>query len=309
MLAGQQAGQPGRDPPRRPGPGGGGQGRQPGRHRGRVVVDDLVDAGGAPLQGGERGRGGVVDVDERAHAGTRADHREAAPAEVVEHVAALPGRGPGAVEAAVAQDDPLQVLGPEHGRLEVPDGVQGAPQLGRRVGVERVVLGLDRPADPGERPPGEALGDEPAGPGGPRRLQQVVGALDAQAVGGGEPLVELAEVGDAGQVGELVHHRIGAGGRDRRQHRVPVEGVGDHRLGPGRVQVHGPAHPTGHGGHLMAVRDQQRHQPAAQRPGRPGDEHPHGRLPSSLGLLHSRRDGRPGRDTGGGVTPRRPVSS
>ena len=43
-------------------------------------------------------------------------------------MAALPGPGAGAVEAAVAQDDALKALGLEHRRLQVPDGVQGAPQ-------------------------------------------------------------------------------------------------------------------------------------------------------------------------------------
>ena len=84
-----------------------------------------------------------------------------------------------------------------------------------------------------------------------------------------------------GQGGELVHHHLGPGRRDRAQHRVPVEGVGDHRLGPGRPQPGGLARRAGHGGHLVPVRDQQRHQPAAQGPGRPGDEDPHDQLLAS----------------------------
>ena len=144
---------------RRPGPAarptpGPGRRRRSGRCRGR------------PLQGGERGRGGVVDVDERAHAGAGADHREAAPAEVVEHVAALPGRGAGAVEAAVAQDDPLQALGPEHGRLEVRMASRVRRSSAGGSGSSRsssVLTGPPTRANGHRR----ALGHEPAGPGGP----------------------------------------------------------------------------------------------------------------------------------------------
>jgi hypothetical protein len=190
----------------------------------------------------------------------------------------------------------------------VADGVKGSPQLGRRVGVERIVLGLDRPADAGERPPGEALGHQAPGPGRPRRLQQVVGALGAQPVGGRKPGVELPEAGGPGQVGELVHHHLGPGRRDRAQHLGPVEGVGDQRLGPGRPQPARLAGRAGHGGHLVPARDQQRHQPAAQRPGRPGDEDPHGRLLLSASPPLRRGTGA-ACDSGRAVTPGRPVSS
>src|SRR4051812_6663864 len=61
------------------------------------------------------------------------------------------------VEAAVPQQDPACR---EDGLLLVAEGGQGLGHGLRRRAVERVVLGLDRPAGPLVRPAREALGHE-----------------------------------------------------------------------------------------------------------------------------------------------------
>ena len=68
-------GQPRRHLSRRLRPDGRGQGGQPLRDRRRVVVDDVVHAGFALLDGGHGGRGRVVDVDERPDTAAPADDR------------------------------------------------------------------------------------------------------------------------------------------------------------------------------------------------------------------------------------------
>ena len=81
------------------------------------------------------------------------------------------------------------------------------------------------------RPAGEALGDE-APDAGLRGRQQVVGALGAQAVGDGEAVVEVLDVGQALERGRLVHDHVGLRGGDGVVHRVRVEQVEHHRLRP-----------------------------------------------------------------------------
>ena len=93
--------------------------------------------------------GGVVDVDERPDAAAVADDRQAALAHSSAHARRRArSAGARAVEAAVAQHDALEpVARAGHGRLEVADRV-AATRAGASaaVGVERVVLVLDRPA-------------------------------------------------------------------------------------------------------------------------------------------------------------------
>ena len=76
--------------------------------------------------------------------------------------------GTGAVEPAVAQDDPLAPVDAGHGVLKVAEGVGARAPLGRQIEVQRVVLGLHRAANLGVRPAGEALGDDAADKGGHR---------------------------------------------------------------------------------------------------------------------------------------------
>ena len=118
-----------------------------------------------------------------------------------------PMRVAGTVERAVPQRNALDVPADRHGGLEVPDRGHGLPRADGRVGVEAVLLGLDRPAGARVGPPGVALRHEPAGAGGPGRRQQVVRALGAQPVGRREVPVEVLQVGLSRHRGELVHDR------------------------------------------------------------------------------------------------------
>lgn len=88
-----------------------------------------------------------------------ADDRPAALADELGLLAADRGeRGARPLEAAVTEHEPLDVAGAGHGHLEVADGGERRGKLGRRVGVERVGLRLDRAARTPVRPSGEALG-------------------------------------------------------------------------------------------------------------------------------------------------------
>ena len=107
-------------------------------------------------------------------------------------------------------------------------------QVTRRVRVERLVLALHRAALAGERPAGEALGEQAPGSRLPGRLDQVVGALAPQPVGELEVARHLPGVEPVGDRGELVDHGLGLGGAHRRHDRLAVEGVGHGRLGAQR---------------------------------------------------------------------------
>jgi hypothetical protein len=122
--------------------------RQPLAHRGGLVVDDVVQAGSVVSER-EHGRGGgVVQVDERGDAAAITDDRELPLA----HGPDQPVVG-GAVEAAVAKRDPAGV---GDRLVEMTHRRVGLARHGRRGGVERIVLGLDRPALPGVAVTGEA---------------------------------------------------------------------------------------------------------------------------------------------------------
>jgi hypothetical protein len=83
------------------------QRRQPLGDRGGIVDDDVVGAAPAPFDRGDGRVGGVGDVDERPHAATVADHREAVLADELELLLAGRQRRARPVEDAVAQHDPL----------------------------------------------------------------------------------------------------------------------------------------------------------------------------------------------------------
>ena len=82
----------------------------------RLVVDDVVDAPPAALEGGERAAGRIVDMGRRDHAGAVADHREHPPVQDLDQRL----RRARAVETAVADDDAFERR-LEHGALEEPD--------------------------------------------------------------------------------------------------------------------------------------------------------------------------------------------
>src|SRR5207249_3346151 len=72
-LAGHEAGEPARYSTRRLGADRLGQEREPLAHRRGLVVDDVVDALGALLEGEHGGRRGVLEVDERPDTAAVAD--------------------------------------------------------------------------------------------------------------------------------------------------------------------------------------------------------------------------------------------
>ena len=151
---------------------------------------------------------------------------------------------------------------PSHRRLEVADRGERLASVGGRLGIERVVLALERRALARVRPAGVALPHEPARAGRARGRDQVVGALGAQPVGHGERLVEVARHAEPGQRGELVHDDVRPGGDDRVAHRGRVQRVDDDRLGAERAQLVDPR--AGGAGDVVAARDQLRNQAAAQ---------------------------------------------
>jgi hypothetical protein len=93
------------------------------------------------------------------------------------------GRVPGAgsVEVAVAQHHALEVGRAEDLAFQVGCGRDGRSEALGPVGQQRFVLGGR--ADPGGVAEGDALGDDPADPGGDRRPEQVPGPLDAEPGG------------------------------------------------------------------------------------------------------------------------------
>src|SRR5712691_10292068 len=114
VLAGSESPQPGGYAPRTLRAEHLGKVRQPLGDRRRMVVDDVVDAGGAVLDGGERRVGDVVDVDERPDPGARADDRKATVANRLHVNSTFAHRRAGCVERAVAQDEPLDRVGAAH---------------------------------------------------------------------------------------------------------------------------------------------------------------------------------------------------
>src|SRR5690606_9937757 len=128
--------------------------------------------------------------------------------------------------------DAFDVGGSGDGGLKLPDGRVAVAGARDRVGVERIVLGLDRPAGTLGRPARVALRDEPPRTGPDRRVHQDVYALGPQQVGGGEVLVEpLVVQGNLPEGGQLVDYHV----RLRLDHRAddcaPVQRVEHYRLG------------------------------------------------------------------------------
>ena len=293
-VAGQQLAQPG----------GGAHGRlhaeafrqvgQPLPDRGRVVVDDVVDAGRAAGDGrGGRGRG-VGDLGEGPDARAPADDGHPPLPHDLEHGV----RGARAVEHAVTQHQPLG-RGAGHGLLDVPDRRHGLLGRRERVGVQRIGFGLDLAAGPGVVPADEALRDEPAGACLPGGFQQVVGALGAQFVGDRELLVEVAEAAHAGQRGHLVHDDVRLRGLDRVEYALTVQAVDDGGGRAGVLQLAGLGRRARGAGDLVAGRDQTGDQVLADRSGRPRDEDSHDCFLPLLSFLSAplRRQCPPGRDT------------
>ena len=277
-LAGGQAADPARDVPRCRRAGRGGERGEPDADRRGLVVGDVVDAGRAALDRRHGRRGGVVDVDERPDAGAVADDREAALADQLELLAVGAEAGAGAVEAAVAERDPLDPLGSRDELLAALDRVQRRAHRRHGVGVERVGLGLDRAAAADGGPAGERLRHDPAGARRERRGEQVLGALGPQPVRGRERAVEVARELEVAERGELVDDDVRPRLGDGREHRVAVERVGDHGGRAGRAQRARPRGRAGHADDVVAVGDEPADQRGADCAGGACDEDAHGEV-------------------------------
>src|SRR5215216_6586219 len=122
------------------------QHRQPLAHGRGVVVDDVVDTWPAALDRHRGRRRGVLDVDIRKNAATVTDDRESTLADRRRHlgVSSQADRSPRTVEAAVAQRETLAPLDRRHRPLQIEDRLQPRLPGPRRVGIERIGLGLRR---------------------------------------------------------------------------------------------------------------------------------------------------------------------
>jgi hypothetical protein len=98
-----------------------------------------------------------------------------------------------------------------------------------------------------------------------------------QFVGGGEPLVDLAQAPQVRQRGHLVHDHLRPSGPHRRDHRLAIQPVDDHRLRARLAQLRDLAGRSGGGDDLMTRRDQPRNEVPSQCPGRSRDEDSHHR--------------------------------
>jgi hypothetical protein len=103
----------------------------------------------------------------------------------------------------------------------------------------------------------------------------VVGGLGAQAVGLRERGVEVAQVAEIGEGGELVDDRVGPRGGDGGDDRVAIERVEDHRVGTGVAQRAGLGRRSGRRRHLVAGREELWEQLGAEGAGRAGEEDAH----------------------------------
>jgi hypothetical protein len=192
----------------------------------------------------------------------------------------------GAVEAAVAQGDPARV---RDRLVEMTHGGVGLPRRSGRSRVERILLGLDRPALARVAVAGETLGDEPAHACLTGGGQQRIGALGPEPVGGRETTVEAPGEAHIRQGRRLVDDRPGLGVQDGRAHGARVEQVERDRLGPERPDpLRVPGRPEA-ADHLVSLIDELGNEPGADRTARSHDEDPHRVPPCVRAPGHIRR--------------------
>ncbi len=90
----------------------------------------------------------------------------------------------------------------------MPDCRQRFDLVLRRARIERIGFGLEPLAGQVDGAVDVALRDQPLGPDGPRRLQQVVGALGPKPVGEREHAVEVPEALDARKASRLMDYHL-----------------------------------------------------------------------------------------------------
>jgi hypothetical protein len=232
--------------------------RQPDTNRGRLVIHDVVDAGGLrELEREHRRRCRVVEVDKGCDPATVAHDRELAlPDGARQRVVR------GTIQAAVSQGD-ASCAG--HRLVEIAHRSVGLAHRSEGCRIEWIGLGLGWPTDarvPGAR---KALGHEPTNTRLARSGEQRVRAPGAQLVGRREPSVEVPEVLHLLERGRLVNDRIGLGTQNGLADGPGVEQVELDRL---RTERPDPIGTTGRvvgPDDLVSALDELREQPAADR--------------------------------------------
>ena len=155
------------------------------------------------FEGDDRRRGRVVDMRRRPDPGATADDRQLPRTEELDDRIG----GTGSVEVAVAQDDALE-RGGEHRLLDDTGSRPASRSAPGGMGIQGILLGLDRAAVAAVVPARIALGDEPPRAGGLRRGEEVLGAGGPQLVGRREPAIEVLEVGRPREGTHLVNDRL-----------------------------------------------------------------------------------------------------
>ena len=171
-------------------------------HRGRLVVDDVVDAGRTVVESDNRSRGCILDVNEGCDAGARADDGKHS----LHH---LPADRPlgrvvraGAIELAIAQDESLDPIRAEH--LALVREQRPHPLVeGLRCVVERTGVLVLHQVPFGGVEEGDALGHIAPRPGRKSGRHQVAAALFANAIGWA--VVDASGVVVLRQAGQLVY--------------------------------------------------------------------------------------------------------
>ncbi len=187
------------------------------------------------------------------------------------------------VEPAISQDC---AVSPEDHVLDVADRLHHRVRRRPRVQVQRVLLGLHPPALADSVPGGVALRDEVGDAGRLGRGQQVIRPLDAQPIGGGEPPIQVPEIGLAGvsgtDRGHLVHDRVRPGLGHRLTNRRRVQPVHHDGTGAQLLQQAHLGRARRRSRHPVAPGHELRHQPPPQDPSPACHEYPHNdHLPDS----------------------------
>ena len=135
------------------------------------------------------------------------------------------------------------------------------------------------------RRPGDALGEEAT------CTSCSCGGQEIARTFGADPVVALGVVGDlldvVGKIGQLVDDEIRAEGTDRVEKRCGVEDVAYDRLCSKGRDLGSLVVRAGHACYLVAGTHEPRHEPDADDPGRPGEEHPHHGVYSAWKLRRS----------------------
>jgi hypothetical protein len=226
------------------------------------------------LDGGDRRRRRVVEMDPRPDAAAAADDRQLSLARERDERF----RRVRPVERPVPKDDSLERR-LEHGPLEVADRLQRLRLRLRGLRLERIVLRLKPGARAAIRPARVALCDEPLDSDGARGGEEVPGALRPQRVGTREPAVEVFQVRLAGESGHLVDDRLRLGPGDGVADGCRVEPVDRDRLGAQRPQLLHLLPASRRGRDPMAAHDQLGHEAGADRSRRTCNEDSHRSVP------------------------------